>query len=787
MAVLVNDVLVGPITPAAGVSTISLDFDGTGWEAGWLLVYKGATATPLVLGQDYTVANAGTVNATVTLTEAANGTDAFAVYLATPLERPSDLQLRGEFRSGPFNTELDRLWQRLQYQNTLLSRSLRVLPTDNLPGFLPSEPSRLLGFDGSGGFATYPLSPATTDADAVIRYATVAAMLASDEAPRGEGSLWEAGGFRFTEAASAATDHDQITAGLVKLYFEWDGRLAVPAAAFGVSREASNAANTAGLQAAVDWASAKAKASELLNDELAISIVVDGSFVHVLTDTIILKGGAGVIGGIDAAGVNFSADPTSDFTAKYLFDTPDGAQNDAKYVHLVGVGLIGSGTDTLGGVRLRDCLRPRLKRIVASGGFAEACVEIESTAANGVFHDIYAKDAWRRALTGSDGYVAAINIAGTDHHLDNIYGQISDVGTGGTYTDGRKAGVRIAGNVQRVGDVRGELSETGVVIDGADRIIAGRIMADLNYGPGLVFANTATQNNIGQVMAFGNSRAATGTHDGVEFKPGANHDNNVGLVTIGIRSSVPERMRHAVNDSSTPSNGRSNRIGPVGGTGWVGARLYSEDDQAPQTPHLDGPSLAFAAGDTTPDVSNGNNFRLVNTGAAITLTTLDNMPRGKSVKITCFDTTGFETTLSASGFVLPGGADLVMRRQQTYEIYKDYDGDLRLIQAAPVVTEFSVGMGQNLTFGVAGSATASQVITSLSVTGLKANWPLAARFKTPNTNAANAAAASARNVDIEIFGSATADGTAYLRFVNHGDATILSGSTLLLSQSVPTK
>jgi hypothetical protein len=59
-------------------------------------------------------------------------------------------------------------------------------------------------------------------ADKAIRggggFATVAALLADTSAARGEGAIWEAGGFRYQEAASSATDHHVTTAGGVKLY-----------------------------------------------------------------------------------------------------------------------------------------------------------------------------------------------------------------------------------------------------------------------------------------------------------------------------------------------------------------------------------------------------------------------------------------------------------------------------------------------------------------------------------------------------------------------------------------
>lgn len=151
MAVSENDLVVGPLTPAAGVTTISLDFYFE--EASWLEVYKAGSETPLVLNADYTVAGAGSSSGVVTLTTAANGTDAYSIYLAVPLQRSSDMQLRGEFKSNPFNIELDRLWQRLQYHWTLIQRTFRVGRTDGAPDPITPVAGYSLGFGPDGALA----------------------------------------------------------------------------------------------------------------------------------------------------------------------------------------------------------------------------------------------------------------------------------------------------------------------------------------------------------------------------------------------------------------------------------------------------------------------------------------------------------------------------------------------------------------------------------------------------------------------------------------------------------
>jgi hypothetical protein len=60
---------------------------------------------------------------------------------------------------------------------------------------------------------------ATLSIDA--RYKTVVLLLASVETTRGVGNLWEGGGLRFLEAAAGATDHDETTAGGIKLYRDY--------------------------------------------------------------------------------------------------------------------------------------------------------------------------------------------------------------------------------------------------------------------------------------------------------------------------------------------------------------------------------------------------------------------------------------------------------------------------------------------------------------------------------------------------------------------------------------
>lgn len=234
MVVNINDVMVGPLVPADGVTVVSLDFDATGWEAGWLQVYKVGSDVALVMGVDYTVSNAGASGAYITLTTAANGTDAYTVFLHTPLQRSSDMQFRGELRSDPFNKEMDRIWQRLQLHDTLIDRCFGLSKTATGGTKVATSAGALLGFNASGSLTTLTATPVFTTGDTVM-YDSPTTLFASTEDARGAGSVWWAGGYLYTEAASAATDHHVTNSAStpVKYYVQKMFGLFYPAAAFG--------------------------------------------------------------------------------------------------------------------------------------------------------------------------------------------------------------------------------------------------------------------------------------------------------------------------------------------------------------------------------------------------------------------------------------------------------------------------------------------------------------------------------------------------------------------------
>lgn len=134
MAVEQNDLIVGPLIPAAGVSVISVDFFVEREE--WLEVYRSTQAAALILGTDYTVQGEGTTDATVTLATPANGSDSYAVRYRVPIERTADFPPTGPFLVGTLNRDLDRIVSMVAGLKTDIDRTLRLADTSApLPPF----------------------------------------------------------------------------------------------------------------------------------------------------------------------------------------------------------------------------------------------------------------------------------------------------------------------------------------------------------------------------------------------------------------------------------------------------------------------------------------------------------------------------------------------------------------------------------------------------------------------------------------------------------------------------
>lgn len=242
MAVAENDLIVGPVVPASGVDTISLDFYVENAE--WLDVYKTGSETPLVLDTDYTFSGAGTSTGTVTLTTPANGTDAYSVYLSVPLGRSSDLQFRGDFRSNPFNLEFDRIWQALQGVKTLalrtvsLSRTSPDLPPLTFNAGDDTDDRALVFSPDSSKLVPGPTATEVANAQGYATAAAASATNAANSETAAAASATAAGNSASAAAASASAASDSETAAA-------DSATAAASSATNAATSETNAGNSA--------------------------------------------------------------------------------------------------------------------------------------------------------------------------------------------------------------------------------------------------------------------------------------------------------------------------------------------------------------------------------------------------------------------------------------------------------------------------------------------------------------------------------------------------------------
>lgn len=148
MTIDLNDVFVGPVQPANGVTQISVDFyveDET-----WLEVYKGEAETLLVLGVDYTFTGELTSTGFITLTVPADGVDYYSIWLNTPQERQTDLARRGGFNADIVNRELDRIIAMIQYLNTATSKVLQSVTVSDLLERIVVTPGEFTRYSDDG-------------------------------------------------------------------------------------------------------------------------------------------------------------------------------------------------------------------------------------------------------------------------------------------------------------------------------------------------------------------------------------------------------------------------------------------------------------------------------------------------------------------------------------------------------------------------------------------------------------------------------------------------------------
>lgn len=150
--------------------------------------------------------------------------DDFAAKIALGDANLTRLQEAVNAAPGTFTTSDGTLVENLRKR--LQDVGFKV-PVEHEAGLTPGDASFTVTYNGELYAANPAEIPFTTTGTFdptkwVIlfkqAFPTVAGLLASTDASRGVGSVWEGGSFRYIEADAGATDHDLTTAGGVKLY-----------------------------------------------------------------------------------------------------------------------------------------------------------------------------------------------------------------------------------------------------------------------------------------------------------------------------------------------------------------------------------------------------------------------------------------------------------------------------------------------------------------------------------------------------------------------------------------
>lgn len=185
----------------------------------------------LVQPTQFTVSGAGNpAGGTVTLISGALAGEIYVVIGAAIMDRVLSIVRNGKFQSGPIDDDLDRALLRDLELAREVGRAVKVgygqtavelpLPAaGNALGWSEDE-TQLVNLPDLGISISAALQAAINAAmyDPTLRFKTVALLKASTKPATVAGTLWQAAGFLYTEAAANAVDHHLTTAGGVKLY-----------------------------------------------------------------------------------------------------------------------------------------------------------------------------------------------------------------------------------------------------------------------------------------------------------------------------------------------------------------------------------------------------------------------------------------------------------------------------------------------------------------------------------------------------------------------------------------
>lgn len=168
----------------------------------YIVVDATNVSTLQTLTTHYAIVNNGDeTGGTITMVTAPVSGETLLIQRIIPKTQGADYAANDAFPAETHEAALDRLTLLTQENE---SGHITFPDGDDSASILDSassRASRIQGYDANGNLLTYSVTPIFTVGDVLV-YDTVATLLASTEASRGTGAIWEGGGFRYIEVAS---------------------------------------------------------------------------------------------------------------------------------------------------------------------------------------------------------------------------------------------------------------------------------------------------------------------------------------------------------------------------------------------------------------------------------------------------------------------------------------------------------------------------------------------------------------------------------------------------------
>jgi len=289
---------------------------------------------------------------------------------------------------------------------------------------------------------------------------------------------------------------------------------------------------------------------------------------------------------------------------------------------LIGLGFLGLGAGTaVVGVNFDNCDKGIIK-YCNFNNFSDQAIIIDADCTADLIEDNFAQNCLLDRTQVAK--VGVIEIRGTDHKI--VGGEYTASVTSLSDVNAFLCAVLVEGGEHFFDSIVGEISDVGIQIQNVtSHIKFMQCRADLNFSNGWEIDGSAHLHNC---LALRNGQETDNTYDGFVVTSG-----NGSMVGCQARSLSGDAFQHrfGFNDSQNSDTVKFTYTA-CRSLGHQTAEFSFQDFAGPGIILPNGAQKSFADADTTPDVSNYQNFRAVNTGAT-SITTFDGGVSGQRITV----------------------------------------------------------------------------------------------------------------------------------------------------------